>query len=197
VIDLKHRVVNWLRARLSSPPPIITETSQLKTIAAHYPQTWELLCDKYHLKWEQMGDEDTLSSLCKKFDLPPAQIIFMEIQLYHLNHQIEHISAAEAHQLMRQNSSLLILDVREAWERQYGSLPQAQTLDMTLLKTLKDHWPKEQRILIYCHFGVRSLDCASYLVQEGFTQVSVIQGGIDAWSIQVDPTLPRYSGAYC
>lgn len=196
MIELKHRVVTWLRARLSSRPKI-TETSQLRTISAHYPQIWELLLNKYHLRREQIPAEDTLGDLCKKFDLPAAQIIFMEIQLYHLNHQVEQLSATEAHHFIQQNPSVLLLDVREAWERQYGSLPKAQILDLALLKTLKDQWPKERPILIYCHFGVRSLDCASYLIQEGFTHVSVIQGGIDAWSIQVDPTLPRYSGAYC
>lgn len=47
-------------------------------------------------------------------------------------------------------------------------------------------------VVVYCHHGVRSLNAASYLRQLGFTKAVSVAGGIDAWSIRVDPSVPRY-----
>lgn len=47
-------------------------------------------------------------------------------------------------------------------------------------------------LVVYCHHGVRSLTAARWLVREGFTEVFNLEGGIEAWSLQVDPGTPRY-----
>ena len=52
--------------------------------------------------------------------------------------------------------------------------------------------PKDRKIVFSCHTGVRSLDVAAYFVGHGFTQVHSMRGGIDAWSDQVDPSVPKY-----
>ena len=53
-------------------------------------------------------------------------------------------------------------------------------------------WPKETRILVHCHHGIRSLDAVAYLRERGFEQAQSVAGGIDAWSTRVDRTVPRY-----
>uniref|UniRef100_UPI00359FA028 rhodanese-like domain-containing protein n=1 Tax=Neisseria dentiae TaxID=194197 RepID=UPI00359FA028 len=52
--------------------------------------------------------------------------------------------------------------------------------------------PDEGPIVVYCHHGVRSLHTAMYLADAGFDELYNLQGGIDAWSLQVDPAVPRY-----
>ncbi|MEQ9070975.1 MAG: rhodanese-like domain-containing protein [Gimesia chilikensis] len=47
-------------------------------------------------------------------------------------------------------------------------------------------------MIVYCHHGMRSLQVASWLSQNGFTNVKSMQGGIDAWSCEIDDTKPRY-----
>ena len=90
----------------------------------------------------------------------------------------------------------LVLDVREAWELQtssvtaqgfellhipMGSIPQQlATLDA------------ERPIACLCHHGVRSQRVAAFLEQQGFAQVSNITGGINAWSRELDPSVPLY-----
>ena len=52
--------------------------------------------------------------------------------------------------------------------------------------------PKDTKLVFYCHTGVRSLGAAEHFRVEGFTDVHNLEGGIDAWSREVDPTVPRY-----
>jgi len=49
-----------------------------------------------------------------------------------------------------------------------------------------------QRIVVHCHHGGRSLRVTQFLRQQGFEQAQNMSGGIDAWSLEVDPTVPRY-----
>ena len=94
----------------------------------------------------------------------------------------------------------LVLDVREPWEVQTASVkPDGFTL-LTIpmrevparLAELQSRHGTDQPIACLCHHGMRSLQVAHYLKQNGFTQVVNVQGGIDAWSKQVDPSVPAY-----
>lgn len=51
---------------------------------------------------------------------------------------------------------------------------------------------KDQHVVVYCHHGGRSLRVAGFLRQHGFAKAQSMAGGIDQWSVQVDPSLPRY-----
>ena len=54
-------------------------------------------------------------------------------------------------------------------------------------------WPREEGLIVLIdHQGARSLDAAAYFAGHGFTNVRALLGGIDAWSQEVDPSLPRY-----
>ena len=55
--------------------------------------------------------------------------------------------------------------------------------------------PKSTPIFFYCHLGQRSLDAASYFAGHGFKNVRSMTGGIDAWSLEVDSSVPRYEVA--
>ena len=55
--------------------------------------------------------------------------------------------------------------------------------------------PKDTSIVFHCHLGQRSLDAASYFVGHGFKNVRSMTGGIDAWSSEVDASIPRYEMA--
>jgi rhodanese-related sulfurtransferase len=94
----------------------------------------------------------------------------------------------------------LVLDVREPWEVQTASV---KPVGFTLLAIpmrevparlaeLQSSHGTDQPIACLCHHGMRSLQVANYLAQSGFSEVVNLQGGIDAWSQQVDPSVPRY-----
>ena len=52
--------------------------------------------------------------------------------------------------------------------------------------------PTGALLVVYCHHGIRSMSAAQFLERAGFTNVVSLAGGIDAWSVEVDPKVPRY-----
>ncbi|MDB5883884.1 MAG: Rhodanese domain protein [Polaromonas sp.] len=94
----------------------------------------------------------------------------------------------------------LVLDVREPWEVQTASVKEDGFSLLVLpmrevpgrLAALQETLGPDHPMACLCHHGMRSLQVANYLAQGGFTQVVNLQGGIDAWSQQVDPSVPRY-----
>ena len=96
----------------------------------------------------------------------------------------------------------IVLDVREPWELQSASvredgfrlihIPMREVpARLAELQTAGDG-DGNQPIACLCHHGMRSQQVASYLAQNGFSSVVNLQGGIDAWSAEVDPGVPRY-----
>jgi len=87
-----------------------------------------------------------------------------------------------------------LLDVRQPEEWQRARIEGAQLLPLGELEArlaeLSD-W-KERRVIAHCHHGGRSAAACKILAAAGFTDVSNLVGGIDAWSLTVDPAVPRY-----
>ena len=86
----------------------------------------------------------------------------------------------------------VLLDVREPWEFQIchinGSLPM-------LMNTIPDKLSElnaEREIVCICHHGVRSMQVGLFLEKHGFTHISNLTGGVHAWALQVDGTMPTY-----
>jgi rhodanese-related sulfurtransferase len=86
-----------------------------------------------------------------------------------------------------------ILDIRTREEHEAVHVEGAQFLDQTLLQAILANKPKGDLLVILDHNGSRSLDAAAYFAGHGFTNVQCLRGGIDAWSVEVDPSLPRYT----
>jgi monothiol glutaredoxin len=84
-----------------------------------------------------------------------------------------------------------LFDVRPDRERAIASIVQAKKLDADGQKHLFG-LKKDAAIALYCHHGSRSRAAAEQLLREGFTNVYNLEGGIDAWSSEVDPSVPRY-----
>ena len=90
----------------------------------------------------------------------------------------------------------VLLDVREPWELQTASVaPQGFTLvaiPMNEIPARLSELGEGQRIACLCHHGARSQRVAAFLSQNGFAELANVAGGIDAWSAQHDPAVPRY-----
>lgn len=90
----------------------------------------------------------------------------------------------------------VLLDVRELWELQTArlALPGAKLLHIPMgeLPSRLDELDPAQTILALCHHGMRSLQCVAFLQRQGHAHVYNVHGGIDAWSTQVDASVPRY-----
>ena len=90
----------------------------------------------------------------------------------------------------------LLLDVREPAEWHAASVhPQGAELRQWPMHTIPARLAELDRarpIAVLCHHGGRSMQVAMFLQQQGFTRLVNVAGGIDAWSRQVDPSVPRY-----
>jgi monothiol glutaredoxin len=102
---------------------------------------------------------------------------------------VKRIAAKELKALL-DSGRIQLFDVRPSAERAVASITQAKALEeaRTDLLAMK----RDSAIALHCHHGVRSRSAAEKLLREGFTNVYNLEGGIDAWSQEVDPSVPRY-----
>jgi rhodanese-related sulfurtransferase len=102
------------------------------------------------------------------------------------------ISAAEAADLLKQKGAKLV-DVREPWEFAKTSIEGSLLMPMGEVPARANgELDPDERLLVLCHHGVRSMNVAVWMRNQGFEQAQSVRGGIDAWSREVDPHLPRY-----
>jgi len=103
------------------------------------------------------------------------------------------ITVDQLKQLLAQPEPPLLLDVREQWEYDTAHIPNSTLIPMNEIpaRAFKE-LDEEQPILVMCHHGARSLSVAAWLRNQGFEKAQSVSGGIDAWSRQIDPTIPRY-----
>ena len=102
------------------------------------------------------------------------------------------LSVREYADLRARGVAHVLLDVREAEELSMAGLPGALHVPLALVPLSLEKLDRAQPLVIMCHHGSRSLMAMRYLAQQGYTQLSNLKGGIDAWSREVDPTVPRY-----
>jgi adenylyltransferase/sulfurtransferase len=89
--------------------------------------------------------------------------------------------------------SPVLVDVRRPEEWNFNRLPGAVWIPLdTFADRAEKELPADAEIVIYCHHGMRSDMARKFLVAKGYANVFNLTGGIDAWSLQVDPTVPRY-----
>lgn len=108
------------------------------------------------------------------------------------------LSCAEVLDLCRcaDGETPLLLDVREPWEAALAQIRiegvASRLIPMGELVQRLGELSPAQPVVAYCHHGVRSLQVVAFLERQGFDSVYNLAGGIDAWSCEVDPALPRY-----
>ena len=90
------------------------------------------------------------------------------------------------------NEELVLLDVREHWERETARIEPSRHIPMADIPSSLWELDPEQHIVVYCHHGVRSLSVTDWLRRQGYERVQSMAGGIERWSAQVDSKVPRY-----
>ena len=102
------------------------------------------------------------------------------------------ISTADAAALLREGKTRFI-DVREPWEFETCHIEGSLLMPMgDVPARAHQELDPDEHIVVFCHLGQRSLNVTAWLRNQGFEQVQSLHGGIDAWSVEVDPSVPRY-----
>lgn len=101
-------------------------------------------------------------------------------------------TAQQIQQRMENQDPLLLLDVREPNEFAFAHIEGSLHIPLRQLPERVDELDKEQDIVVLCHHGMRSQQACLFLEQYGFNRLYNLKGGIDAWSLACDPSIPRY-----
>lgn len=167
----------------------------MQELLAAYPGAQRALFRNYHIGGcASCGfrPDETLSELCARNDgISPEEVLDKVRESHEADARI-YILPSDANEAVKSGGARL-LDIRTREEHEAVRIGDAQLFSQDLIQEIMSGWPKETPIIIYDHTGTRSLDAAAYFSGHGFTNVRALKGGIDAWSQQVDPSLPRYS----
>jgi rhodanese-related sulfurtransferase len=98
----------------------------------------------------------------------------------------------ELNAILKSPKKIFILDVRQDWEVDIAPLKGAVHICLDdLPHNLERLPPQHEPFVVICHHGVRSLKVSSWLRQQGYQAIN-LKGGIEAWSEEIDPTVPKY-----
>ena len=102
------------------------------------------------------------------------------------------MSAHELKQKMDAREPFELIDVREGFEYEIARIDGARLIPLGEIAERADELPRDRPIVVHCHSGRRSAEAVRLLQQRGFGNIYNLEGGIDAWSDQIDPGVPKY-----
>jgi rhodanese-related sulfurtransferase len=105
------------------------------------------------------------------------------------------ISAKEVKRRLDKGEALQLVDVREPQEYQICHIANSELIPMNTVPASLQQIEKKSDdglLIVFCHHGMRSLSVVNWLRQQGVTECQSMAGGIERWSTDVDPSVPRY-----
>ena|ERR1041385_3898119 len=102
------------------------------------------------------------------------------------------IAVSELQRKRKAGETFLLVDVREPWEHDICRIEGSRLIPMRTIPASLQELDGDEDVICYCHHGQRSLDVAAWLRAQGVESAQSLAGGIDRWSIEIDPGVPRY-----
>ncbi len=175
-------------------PPLHGGMTMSQVLQA-YPGAQRALFARYHIGGCQscgFQPGETLEQVCTRNEGVDLAEAVRHIQESHQHDAALQISPAQFDQLRGREPDLAVLDTRTREEHEAVSIPGSRLLTQDLVQTIFSSWDKNRTLVLYDHTGSRVLDVVAYFIGHGFAETKALAGGIDAYSQEVDPSLPRY-----
>lgn len=102
------------------------------------------------------------------------------------------MSVSMLRDLIAQGAAIDMLDVREPWEQKICLIAESRTIPMGELQQRSAELANEKPLVVICHHGMRSFHATLWLRSQGFGNAVNLEGGIDAWAREIDPSMQRY-----
>jgi adenylyltransferase/sulfurtransferase len=102
------------------------------------------------------------------------------------------ITPKEVKERLDRGEKLVLVDVREPQEYAICRIAGATLIPMGTIPANLQNLDVDEDVICYCHHGIRSLDVANWLRSKGVSGAKSMAGGIDRWSTEIDPSIPRY-----
>ncbi len=169
--------------------------STMQEVLDAYPGAQRALMRQYHIGGcSNCGFDlsDHLGDVLAKHKVLNVPEVIEHIKTSHEQEQRLQMSPQELAEVLKSEMVPRLIDVRQPEEQAIVKLDAALPLTQELAQEMMANWSKDTPIVFYCHHGIRSLEAASYFIGHGFTNVRSLMGGIDAWALEIDTSLPRY-----
>lgn len=181
------------KAAVSTDPKDLSGAWTMQQVTTVFPSAQRALFQKYHVGGcSSCGFQptDMLATVVTNHGLDVNDVIEHIKRSQEMEKNLE-ITPTETAQLLKEGKIKLI-DVRTPEEYAIASVDGSILVNQNLAQEILETWSKDTAIVTICHRGMRSLDAAAYLRGHGFTNTRSMSGGIDAWSLQIDSSVPRY-----
>jgi rhodanese-related sulfurtransferase len=173
----------------------IDPTLTMKELLAQFPGAQRALFRKYHIGGCAscgFSPEETLAGVCARNENLDVEEVIEHITASEEAERAMQIEPRELAHRIAAGDPVYLLDVRTREEFDAVKLPGAHLFTQELMQEILGTGSRTNLFVVYDHTGARSLDAAAYFQGHGFENVKSLRGGIDAWSAEVDPKLPRY-----
>jgi len=177
----------------STDPKDLSGAWTMQQVTTVFPSAQRALFQRYHIGGcSSCGFQptDTLDSVAMNHGADVNELVEHIKRSQDMEKNLE-ITPAETADLLKQGT-IKLLDVRTPEEYAIASVAGSVLVDQNLAQEIVQTWPKDTAIVTMCHHGMRSLDAAAYLRGHGFINTKSMSGGIDAWSLNIDSSIPRY-----
>ena len=167
----------------------------MSELLARYPGAQRALFRKYHIGGcSSCGfqSNETLAGVCARNENLDVDEVTEHILASDAADRAMQIEPRDLAERLAAGERINLLDIRTREEFEAVKLPGAHLFTQEFMQEILARWPREELLVIYDHQGMRSMDAAAYFQGHGFEQIKSLRGGIDAWSAEIDPKLPRY-----
>jgi rhodanese-related sulfurtransferase len=177
----------------STDPKDLSGAWTMQQVTTVFPSAQRALFQKYHVGGcSSCGFQptDTLAAVSMNHGLDVNEVVEHIKRSEEMEKDLE-TTPRETLELLKAGK-IKLLDVRTPEEYAIAKVEGSILVDQSVAQEIMQSWPKDTQIVTICHHGMRSLDAAAYLRGHGFANTKSMMGGIDAWSVQIDPSIPRY-----
>jgi len=167
----------------------------MRDLLQRFPGAQRALFRRYHIGGcASCGFQptETLAEVCVRNDHLPVDEVIAHILASHEDDGKILISPADLAAALKSDPDAKLIDIRTREEFDAVHIEGAIFFTQELMQEILMRWDRRALIAITDHTGTRSMDAAAYLAGHSFENIRAVRGGIDAWSQEVDPTLPRY-----
>lgn len=169
--------------------------SKMREVLEAYPGAQRALFRRYHVGGcSSCGfqPEETLQNVCERNQLQNVEEVLAHIRSSHAQDARVFISPHELAQWLQEDKSVRLVDVRSREEFEAVHLPGSVLLSQSVMREIMGEGTNTRPLVIIDHQGRQALDAAAYFLGHGLQNVRCLRGGLDAWSLEVDPAVRRY-----
>ncbi|MGI8889840.1 MAG: rhodanese-like domain-containing protein [Chthoniobacterales bacterium] len=167
----------------------------MRELLEQYPGAQRALFRRYHIGGCAscgFSPDETLAGVCARNGNLDTDEVTEHILVSDAADRAMQIEPRELSDQLAAGETVNLLDIRTREEFEAVKLPNAHLFTQEFMQEILARWSRADLVVIYDHQGARSMDAAAFFQGHGFEQIKSLRGGIDAWSVEVDPKLSRY-----